>query len=146
METLSRGACSVPEGFSPVQGASGFLSGCAEFYVHHERPILAVRVQARHLNYVRIAHGGFLATVADSALGIMLRRLLVMQRPAITVNLNLDYLGAVREGDWLEAHVEVHKAGSSFINASCRLLVGERLVLRSNGVFTRWKHPLPHAE
>lgn len=146
METPSRGVSSVPEGFSPVQGASKFLSGCAEFYIHHERPVLAVRVLGRHLNYVGIAHGGFLATVADSAFGIMLRRLLVMERAAITVNLNLDYLGAVREGDWLEAHVEIHKAGSSLINASCRLLVGERLVLRSNGVFTRWKHPLPHAE
>ncbi|UVE15967.1 hypothetical protein NVV93_09880 [Pseudomonas sp. LS44] len=53
--------------------------------------------------------------------------------------LNIDCRGAVREGEWLEAHVDVLKVGSSFANASCLLKVGERLVLRANGIFTIWK-------
>lgn len=133
----------IPEGFSALEKRSGFLRNCGEFYVHDERPILAVRLQSHHLNYVRIAHGGFLATVADSAFGVILRRHSAAQAPAITINLNVDYIGPVHEGDWLEAHVEVLKSGSSFINASCLLKVGERLVLRANGVFTVWKGKLP---
>jgi len=61
----------------------------------------------------------------------------------VTVNLNVDYLGPVREGDWLEAHVQVLKSGGTFINANCLLKVGERLVLRANGVFTPWKGQMP---
>ncbi|MBV6822070.1 PaaI family thioesterase [Pseudomonas sp. PD9R] len=133
----------IPEGFLALEKRSGFLRNCGDFYVHEELPILAVRLQPHHLNYVRIAHGGFLATVADSAFGVVLRRLSVSQVPAITINLNVDYLGPVREGDWLEAHVEVLKTGGSFINASCLLKVGERLVLRANGVFTWWKGATP---
>jgi uncharacterized protein (TIGR00369 family) len=133
----------IPEGFSALEKRSGFLRNCGDFYVHEELPILAVRLESHHLNYVGIAHGGFLATVADSALGVVLRRLSVSQSPAITINLNVDYLGPVHEGDWLEAHVEVLKAGSTVTNASCLLKVGERLVLRASGVFTWWKGKTP---
>lgn len=133
----------IPEGFCALESRSGFLSSCGDFYVHDEQPILAVRLESYHLNYVGIAHGGFLATVADSAFGVILRRQSVSQSVAITVNLNVDYLGPVHEGEWLEAHVEVLKTGGTFINASCLLKVGERLVLRANGVFTVWRGKLP---
>jgi uncharacterized protein (TIGR00369 family) len=137
------GEAAIPEGFTALESLSGFLRNCGDFFLHEERPIVAVRLQARHLNYVRIAHGGFLATVADSAFGIILRRHLRPLSVALTVNLNVDYLGPVREGEWLEAHVQVLKAGATFINASCLLKVGERLVLRANGVFTPWKGNTP---
>ncbi|WP_238474428.1 PaaI family thioesterase [Pseudomonas cavernae] len=129
----------IPAGFEPFQTRAGFVIGCGGFFLHREQPILAMRVGAEHLNSVQIAHGGLLATLADCAFGAILWRQLDTPTPPITVNLNVDYLGAVREGDWLEAHVEVEKNGASFINASCRLKVGERLVLRANGIFTRWK-------
>ncbi len=125
--------------FSPLLTQPGFVRFCGGFHVHDHLPIVAVRIQPEQLNSVRIAHGGFLATVADTAFGVILRRVLGSEFTPITVNLNVDFLGAVREGDWLEAHVEVLKSGSSFTNASCLLKVGERLVLRSNGVFTAWK-------
>ncbi|MCU1763057.1 PaaI family thioesterase [Pseudomonas sp. 14P_8.1_Bac3] len=137
------GSVTIPEGFTALEKRSGFLRNCGEFFVHDEQPILAVRLQAHHLNYVHIAHGGFLATVADSAFGVILRRQSKSQTVALTVNLNIDYIGPVREGDWLEAHVEVLKNGGTFINASCLLKVGARLVLRANGVFTTWKGKTP---
>lgn len=134
----------IPQGFSALEKRSGFLSNCGDFYLHDERPILAVRLQSQHLNFVRIAHGGFLASVADIAFGVILKRL--SQTPPVTINLNVDYIGAVREGDWIEAHVEVLKAGNNFTNASCLLKVGDRLVLRANGVFTVWKGTLQAAD
>ncbi|AYC35066.1 PaaI family thioesterase [Pseudomonas cavernae] len=129
----------VPEGFAPLEVSPGFVRFCGGFYFHNELPIVAVRIGPEHLNSVRIVHGGFLATVADSAFGVVFKRQLGTPVPSITINLNIDYLGAVREGEWLEAHVDVLKVGSSFANASCLLKVGERLVLRANGIFTIWK-------
>jgi uncharacterized protein (TIGR00369 family) len=133
----------LPAGFSALEKRSGFLRNCGEFYVHDELPILAVRLESHHLNYVGIAHGGFLATVADSAFGVILRRESVSQSIPITINLNVDYIGPVQEGDWLEAHVDVLKTGGNFTNASCLLKVGDRLVLRANGVFISWKGKTP---
>ncbi|MBM7061295.1 PaaI family thioesterase [Pseudomonas sp. UL073] len=136
----------LPAGFAPLQTRAAFVHGCGGFLLHEQLPILAMRVGAEPLNSVQIAHGGLLATLADCAFGAVLWRQLGGATPPITVNLNVDYLGAVRAGDWLEAHVEVDKVGGSFINASCRLKVGERLVLRANGIFTRWKSaPQPAA-
>jgi uncharacterized protein (TIGR00369 family) len=140
---LEQSEATTPEGFTALQRRAGFLRSCGDFYVHDDRPILAVRLEPQHLNYVGIAHGGFLATVADSAFGVILRRESVTQSVAVTVNLNVDYIGPVYEGDWLEAHVDVLKTGGTFINASCLLKVGERLVLRANGVFTTWKGKTP---
>ena len=133
----------IPEGFTALKKRPGFLRSCGDFYIHDELPILAVRLESHHLNFVHIAHGGFLATLADSAFGVILRRESVSQTPAITVNLNVDYIGPVHEGDWLEAHVDVLKTGGTFTNARCLLKVGARLVLRANGVFTSWKGKLP---
>ncbi|MGH8785825.1 MAG: PaaI family thioesterase [Cupriavidus necator] len=135
----------VPAGFSPLETPPGFVRSLGGFYFHDELPILGMHITADHLNSVRIAHGGLLATLADSAFGVVFKRHLGTPVPPITVNLSIDYLGAVREGDWLEAHVEVLKVGSSFVNANCLLKVGDRLVLRATGIFTVWKGKLPAA-
>ncbi|OWP49757.1 PaaI family thioesterase [Pseudomonas nitroreducens] len=132
-------AAPVPAGFSPLPTPPGFVRFCGGFHFHDELPILGVRIGEHLLNTVRIVHGGFLATLADSAFGVVFKRQYGLEVPPITVSLSLDYLGAVKEGDWLEAHVKVLKFGSSFANADCLLKVDDRLVLRASGVFTVWK-------
>ncbi len=124
----------VPPGFRPLGGGGGFVHCCGTFYVHESRPVVGVRVTAQHLNTQDIAHGGFLATLADSAYGIIMRR----DMPALvprTAHLSVDYLAAVREGDWLEAHVEFVKHGRRITNGVCRLTVGSQVVLQTMGVF-----------
>jgi acyl-coenzyme A thioesterase PaaI-like protein len=53
----------------------------------------------------------------------------------VSVNLSTDFLGAVKVGDWLEAHVEVRKHGARLSFAECQLRVGDRVMLRCSGVF-----------
>ncbi len=125
----------VPEGYAVLVLHPGFTRHCGTFYLHAERPVLATRIERHQLNPVRIAHGGFLATLADSAFGATIKRELGLPVPPITVSLAIDYTGAVREGDWVEAHVEVYKVGKRLSNANCLVKVGERLVLRASGVF-----------
>lgn len=139
METTPAYGELVPAGFSLIDAPPGFVRHCGGFHLHNELPILGVQIVAEHLNSVRIAHGGFLATVADTAFGLVMRRQVGSTVPPITVSLSVDYLSGVVEGDWLEAHVEVLKVGSSLVNANCLLKVGERVVLRASGVFTRWR-------
>ncbi|MBB4866757.1 uncharacterized protein (TIGR00369 family) [Pseudomonas nitritireducens] len=133
----------VPAGFSPLPTPPGFVRHCGGFHFHDHLPIVGVRIDGHLLNSVRIVHGGFLATLADTAFGLVFKRQYGLSVPPITVSLSLDYLGAVREGDWLEAQVNVLKFGSSFANADCLLKVGERVVLRATGIFTLWKGGSP---
>lgn len=135
----------IPDGFEPTDWALGFTRHLGGLYLHRDKPILAALIRAEHLNPVGIAHGGFLASLADCAFGVAFKHYLDTAIPPVTVNLNVDYLGAVREGQWVEAHVEIHKVGRSIANAGVQLRVGEKVVLRASGIFTVWKGEVPQA-
>ena len=125
----------IPAGYAPVPAPPGFVRHSGGCFLHEQRPVVALRVLAEHLNSIRIAHGGLLATLADTACGVVIKRALGLPVPPATVSLNVDYLGAVREGDWLEAEVEVLKVGRRITNASCMIRVSRRPVVRASGVF-----------
>ncbi|MND67931.1 Thioesterase superfamily protein [compost metagenome] len=96
---------------------------------------MAARIRPEHLNPLGIAHGGFLATLADTAFGRVLRAAAATELPPATVNLNMDYLGTAPLGAWVEARVQVHKLGRTLYHASLDLLDGERLVARGKATF-----------
>jgi len=51
------------------------------------------------------------------------------------VNLTADFADVAREGDWVEARVDLQKMGKRLAFATCHLWVGDRRVLRASGVF-----------
>lgn len=125
----------VPEGFAEVVARPGFTCHIGGVYMHAERGALGALIRREHLNPAHIAHGGFLATLADSSFGVAFQKHLDVAVPPLTVTLNIDYIGAVREGEWVEARVEIHKVGRTLAYASTCLQVGERIALRANGLF-----------
>lgn len=140
---VSAGAEGIDDGqadYEALAAPPGFVRAVGPFFLHQHCPILATRVAETHLNSLRIAHGGFLATLADSAFGVVLKREMGLAMSPATASLQLDYISAAREGEWLQAHVELLKPGRQLINASCALRVDERLVLRASGIFMRADH------
>lgn len=96
---------------------------------------MAARIEPLHLNPLGIAHGGFLATLADTAFGFVLRAESEREYPPVTASLTMDFLAPARHGAWIEAHVSIHKIGRRLINASCLLSCEDELVARASGVF-----------
>jgi uncharacterized protein (TIGR00369 family) len=131
----------VPDGFRQVQRGGAFVASLGALYLKDAGPgtTVGIRVEPRHLNSRGVAHGGFLATLADTAMGIAVATTTVPPAPAITVNLTADFTEAAREGDWLEARVELQKLGRRLVFASCQLWAGERRILRASGIFARGK-------
>jgi uncharacterized protein (TIGR00369 family) len=125
----------TPTGFRLLRSGPGFMTTCGEFYLHETEPILATRITAAHLNGQDIVHGGFLATLADSAYGVALRRTNPELIPR-TAQLSVSYVGAVYEGDFVEARVTLHKIGKRLVNGSCDVYVGDRMVLQTSAVFS----------
>lgn len=129
---------SIPEGYTPLVPGGPWLAHAGPIY---QRPapdggvIMAVRVGPHHTNMRGIAHGGMLVTLADSALGRNLHLTRKPSEPMVSVNLSTDFLGSAKVGDWLEAHVEIRKHGARLSFAECQLRVGDRVVVRSSGVF-----------
>jgi uncharacterized protein (TIGR00369 family) len=120
-------------GFSPIPDAGPFLE--------HVGPVLAdgdvvgLRIEARHLNRSGMAQGGLLATVVDFALGRAIRASAEDGRRAATVSLTTDFLGAAREGDFVEARTEVERLGGTLAFADCSLTVDGREIVRGRAVF-----------
>ncbi|CAG2146636.1 hypothetical protein LMG31506_03420 [Cupriavidus yeoncheonensis] len=124
----------VPPGFRLLATRCGFINLFGPVYLHETEPVVGARVAAQHLNIQDIAHGGYLAALADSAYGIVMRRDLPDLVPR-TAHLSVDYLAAVREGDWIEARVTFVKQGKRITNGTCCLTVDGRMVLQTTGVF-----------
>src|SRR4029079_5588109 len=92
--------------------------------------VVALRIEARHLNRSGMAQGGLLATVVDFALGRAIRASAADGRRAAPVSLTTDFLGAAREGDFVEARTEVERLGGTLAFADCSLTVEVRQIVR----------------
>jgi len=128
----------VPEGFKALRrGSSRFLSSLGTLYAKGEGKsvVIGLRIDERHLNTRGVAHGGMLVTLADSALGIVIAMARTPPYPMVTVNLTADFADVAREGDWVEARVDIQKMGKRLAFANCHLWVGEKRILRASGIF-----------
>jgi len=132
------GPLDIPQGFEELQRAnSRFLSSLGPLYAKSEASglVIGLRVEERHLNTRGVAHGGMLVTLADSALGIVIAMSRTPPHPMVTVNLTADFADVARQGDWVEARVDVQKMGKRLAFATCHLWVGDRRILRASSVF-----------
>ncbi len=96
--------------------------------------VIGLRIEQRHLNAAGKAHGGFLASIADHAIGRAVNDALE-DAGAVTVSLTTDYLGAVDEGDFVEARTHVDRLGGSLAFADCAITVEGKDVVRARAVF-----------
>ncbi len=127
----------IPAGYRALERSGPYLEliGPLYFKVDNAKLLVAMRIESRHLNVRGIAHGGLMVTLADSALGIVLSNSRKPRIPMVTVSLTTDFAGSAREGDWVEAKVEIQKVGSRLAFANCYLSVGDTRILRASGVF-----------
>jgi uncharacterized protein (TIGR00369 family) len=100
---------------------------------------LAVEVREPHCNARGIAHGGFVSTLADNAMGlsaiVAARADGLEPQGALTVSLNVDFVDAARPGELLEIHPEVVRVGRTLAFVEFRARVGERPVARGSATF-----------
>ncbi|QQB37941.1 PaaI family thioesterase [Achromobacter deleyi] len=137
----------IPAGFAPWLPSSQFMRHLADlggFYRREADDVLAMRVGPAHGNMHGMAHGGLLATLADSALGFVIAH--QCQASVVTAQMSVEYLNAVMPGDWLEAHVTIDKRGKRLIYATCHLKVDERLVLKASAVFAVRQAAVPTSD
>jgi len=92
-------------------------------------------VEAKHLNFADIVHGGMLMTLADQAMGMTALRA-TGNKPHATIELNILFVGAVRLNEFVEAHCEIVRLTRAIIFMQCKLAVGARVVANATGI---WK-------
>jgi uncharacterized protein (TIGR00369 family) len=89
----------------------------------------------KHLNFNSVVHGGMIATLVDQAMGMTALRATGNKRHA-TIELSVQFIGAVRLGEFLAATCEVVRLTRAIIFMRSTVTVGARTVATASGV---WK-------
>jgi uncharacterized protein (TIGR00369 family) len=131
----------VPPGFERLKRGGPYMASLGDLYSKRDggKIVIAMRMTDSHTNMRGIVHGGMLASLADSSLGLGLTMSCEGRHSFVTVNLSTDFIGAGRPGDWVEAHVNIGRIGARVAFADCELLVQGKRILRASGVFAVMK-------
>ena len=128
----------IPAGFAPLRLSMGFLAAIGPLYGKwaEDRLVLGFRVEERHCNPGRVAHGGMLATFADMLLPFASRLQSKTDMGFLpTVNLTCDYLAPAPLGAWVEGRADALKTTRNLLFAQGLATADGEPVLRANGIF-----------
>jgi uncharacterized protein (TIGR00369 family) len=123
-------------GWKVVQNtAFGDLVGPIWMRDDGERQRFGFVVAPKHLNRAGNLHGGMLMTLADQSMAIAARKATGAKRHA-TIELQIQFVGGVRLGEFVEAHPEVVRATRDVVFMRATMFVGTRVVVTTSGI---WK-------
>ena len=94
-----------------------------------------IKVEEKFLNTGKIAHGGFIATIADTGMGNA-AHIAAGNKRSVTVNLDIKYISAGKLGDNLVGKVEVLKKTKTLVFINCKILNSKGIVATASGT---WK-------
>ena len=94
-----------------------------------------VEVKEMHLNTGKIAHGGFLSTIADTGMGTAAHRV-AGDRRCVTINLNVKFISAGQLGDKLKGNVKILKKTKTLVFINCEISNDKEIVVSASGT---WK-------
>jgi len=94
-----------------------------------------VEVKEIHLNTGKIAHGGFISTIADTGMGTAAHKIAGDKR-CVTINLDMKFISAGILGDKLVGKVKILKKTKTLVFISCEISNSSDIVASANGT---WK-------
>jgi uncharacterized protein (TIGR00369 family) len=127
----------VPAGFEPLFRSSPYLDLLGPIYNKKTETglLIGLRAEKKHCNARDLVHGGVLSSLADIALGYNAAFQGKEPVPMVTASLNIDYVGPVKLGDWIEISADVQKVGRSMAFANCYFFVDSARIARASAVF-----------
>ena len=93
------------------------------------------KIQDMHLNTGGIAHGGYLATIADAGMGTA-AHMIASGKRCVTINLEIKFLSPGKLGDDLTGKVQILKKTKTLIFINCIISNSKGIVSSASGT---WK-------
>ena len=94
----------------------------------------SIVVKEIHLNTGKIAHGGFLSTIADTGMGTAAH--IVSNKRCVTISLEMKFIAAGSLNQTLSGKVRIQKKTNSLVFITCKIFNSETIVVTASGV---WK-------
>ena len=95
----------------------------------------SVKVKEIHLNTGKIAHGGFLSTIADTGMGTAAHRV-AGDRRCVTINLDVKFISAGMLSDNLKGVVKILRKTRTLVFINCEISNDKGIVVFAAGT---WK-------
>lgn len=95
----------------------------------------SVKVKEMHLNTGKIAHGGFLSTIADTGMGTA-AHMVAGDRRCVTINLDMKFISAGMLDDELKGIVKILKKTKTLVFINCEISNFKGIVVSASGT---WK-------
>ena len=127
----------IPAGFKLAGFEGRYLQDGGPYHLKKEAGncIVGLSVAEQHINYIDIAHGGVLTTLADVALSL---QVFLSEQPNPTVtttSLTVNFMEAAKHGDWLEARATIDRLGKRTAHVHGSIRCGQRVLATASGVF-----------
>ena len=94
-----------------------------------------IEVLENHLNTGGIAHGGYIATIADAGMGTAAHMIAAGKR-CVTINLDIKFISAGKIDEQLIGRVKIQKKTKTLIFITCEINNSNGIVASANGT---WK-------
>ena len=92
-------------------------------------------VKEINLNTSKIAHGGFICSIADTGMGNAAHRV-VQNKRCVTISLDVKFISAASLGQKLLGKVKIQKKTRTLIFSTCEISNPENIVATASGI---WK-------
>jgi len=117
------------------QGFMKYLGGLSLNKIDNTNYEFTIEVKEMHLNTGKIAHGGFLSTIADTGMGTAAHQVAGDKR-CVTINLDLKFITAVKLGEKLNGKVKILKKTKTLVFINCEINNTKNIVVSASGT---WK-------
>ena len=117
------------------QGFMKYLGGLNLKKIDDKNYEFFIIVEKIHLNTGKIAHGGFLSTIADTGMGTAAHSVAGDKR-CVTINLNMKFISAAQLGEKLNGKVKILKKTRTLIFINCEINNNKDVVVFASGT---WK-------
>ena len=132
-----RSQMSVPAGYSPVFAEAGFNAYVGPVFRADDGSDFRFTVREVHMNGGGALHGGMMMALADIAMGKTVHALLEADgQRAMTVSLNCDFIGPVKQGETIVTTVGITRRTRSIVFVTATLMVESRTIMTATGL---WK-------
>ena len=95
----------------------------------------SIKILETFLNTGGIAHGGFIATIADTGMGNA-AHITAGNKRCVTINLDIKFISAGRLNEKLTGKVKILKKTRTLVFISCEILGSSNIVASASGT---WK-------
>ena len=117
------------------QGFMKYLGGLDLKRINDTEYEFSLEVKEMHLNTGKIAHGGFLSTIADTGMGTAAHQV-AGDRRCVTINLDVKFITAAQLGEKLNGKVKILKKTRTLVFINCEISNAKDIIVSASGT---WK-------